>query len=144
MRGALTHPAYAEDQYEAWAQRYHDAGEVRRVGDISTPWPSWMIVAATALLRDGADARVEALLAALDNGVAHFVAHPDDAVAYIAANLDYTAADAREWLPTVRFAAGTRGIDRDVVRRCVDVLRVAGVLVEGKGLAPDDMVAISR
>ena len=25
LRGALTHLAYAEDQYEAWAQRYHDA-----------------------------------------------------------------------------------------------------------------------
>lgn len=136
---------------------YHARGEVARVGDILTPWSSWLIVAATSLLGGGgggggghdgapaADPRLSALMRSLDRGVAHFVAHQEDAVAYISSALDYSEADARAWLDTVEFASPrTEGVDLDLVRGCVDVLRKAGVLEgeEAGGMTPEEMVAV--
>jgi len=125
------------------SKRYYDAGEIRRVGEIYTPWSSWKIVAATSLTRDGLDGRVADMLGRLDSGVAHFKANQDEAVRYISTELDYSEEDAREWLKTVRFADRTEGVDGEVVDGCVRVLRKAGVLMEGKGMEPAAMV-VSR
>ena len=125
------------------SKRYHDLGEVRRVGDIYTPWSSWKIVAATALTGQGGggpDERLGDLFAKLDRGVEHFNRNPDEAVEYISTKLDYTAADAREWLKTVRFPSKVEGVKAEVVENCVSILRKAGVLVEGKGIEPKAMI----
>lgn len=131
------------------SKKYHDAGEIRRVGDIYTPWSSWKIVASTALAPPGPpgaaaaplDPRLKDLFAKLDQGVAHFENNLDEAVRWITANLDYSEADARAWLQTVKFTHGVEGVKPEVVSGCVDILRKAGVLVEGKGMKPEDMVA---
>ncbi|OAA72553.1 hypothetical protein ISF_01626 [Cordyceps fumosorosea ARSEF 2679] len=119
-------------------KRYFDAGEIRRVGEIYTPWSSWKVVASTDL--PAGDARLAALFEKLDAGVAHFNDNAEEAVRYICTSLDYTEADAREWLKTVRFPARTRGVKAETVEGCVAVLQKAGVLVPGKGLQPGDMV----
>jgi ABC-type nitrate/sulfonate/bicarbonate transport system substrate-binding protein len=125
------------------SKRYYDSGDIRRVGEIYTPWSSWKIVASTALLgKDGAiDERVKDLLAKLDLGVQHFNDHQDEAVEYISTSLDYSEEDAREWLKTVRFATKVAVVDPAVVKNCVGILKKAGVLFEGKGMGPEAMVA---
>ncbi|KAL6878947.1 periplasmic binding protein-like II [Trichoderma novae-zelandiae] len=123
------------------SKKFYDSGEIRRVGEIYTPWSSWKIVASTKLAtRGGVDARVKDLFEKLDKGVAHFNANPEEAVQYISTNLDYSAEDAREWLKTVRFPAKTEGVKPEVVSGCVSILRKAGVLVEGKGMDSNEMV----
>ncbi|KAK3328577.1 hypothetical protein B0T19DRAFT_357736 [Cercophora scortea] len=129
------------------SKKYYDSGEIRRVGEIYTPWSSWKIVAATALVgKDGAplDARVQDLFAKLDLGIKHFNEHKDEAVAYISTALDYSEEDAREWLKTVRFPEKTQGVDPAVVENTVNVLRKAGVLFEGRGIQPEVMIAKTR
>ncbi|OAA36257.1 NMT1/THI5-like protein [Metarhizium rileyi] len=121
------------------SKKYHDSGEIRRVGDIYTPWSSWKIVASTKLT-ESADGRVKTLFEKLDQGIAHFNEHPDEAVEYISAELGYTEPDAKEWLKTVKFPAHTHGVKDEVMTNCVGVLRKAGVLVEGKGLGASAMV----
>lgn len=124
------------------SKKYHDSGEIRRVGEIYTPWSSWKIVASTKLAKDGAlDPRIEDLFAKLDKGVQRFEEDPEGAVKWIASNLDYSEADARAWLDTVKFTKGVEGVKPEVVQSCVDILRKAGVLVEGKGMQPSEMVA---
>jgi uncharacterized protein len=122
------------------SKKYHDSGEISRVGEIYTPWSSWKIVASTSLTKDGLDARLKTLFEKLDRGVRHFEENQDEAVAWIAANLDYSEADAREWLKTVKFTKGVEGVKPEVVDGCVDILRKAGVLFEGRGMQPVDMV----
>lgn len=124
------------------SKRYHDSGEIRRVGDIYTPWSSWKIVASTKLApADGkVDDRVRTLFGKLDQGVRHFEENQEEAVAWISSNLDYSEADARAWLDTVKFTKGVEGVKPEVVDGCVDILRKAGVLVEGKGMQPREMV----
>lgn len=123
------------------SKKFYDSGEIRRVGEIYTPWSSWKIVASTKLTQGGLDARVKDLFERLDKGVAHFNANPDEAVQYISTNLDYSAEDAREWLKTVKFPAQTEGVKPEVVSSCVSILRKAGVLTEGKGMPSNDMIA---
>ena len=132
------------------SKRYYDSGEIRRVGEIYTPWPSWQIVASTSLLPppssenggdDKVDPRLLDIFAKLDQGVRYFGEHHDEAVQYISTHLDYSEADAREWLKTVRFATKTEGVDLEVVRSCVGILRQAGVLVEGRGRQAEAMLA---
>lgn len=124
------------------SKRYYDSGEIRRVGEIYTPWSSWKIVASTALAED--DARVSTLFEKLDSGMRYFEAHQGEAVRYISTELDYSEEDAREWLKTVKFPARTEGVELGVVEKTVAALRKAGVLVEGKGMAPEGMVARQR
>ncbi|KZZ98356.1 hypothetical protein AAL_02874 [Moelleriella libera RCEF 2490] len=142
LRGAVNS---GEADFFMWehftSKKYYDSGEIRRVGEIYTPWSSWKIVASTKLAHGTTlDARVKTLFAALDHGVKHFEQNPDEAVAYISTELGYTEPDAREWLKTVRFPSRTEGVKDEVVENCVAILRKAGVLVQGKGLAPESMV----
>ncbi|KAI9824991.1 MAG: hypothetical protein M1819_000789, partial [Sarea resinae] len=153
-------------------KRYYDNGELKRLGEIYTPWPSWLIVASTATFpslnspnssNDNKDKDQQALthlFTALDSGISHFLSHPDEAVAYISTALDYSAEDARAWLKTVRFATptttttttttpgtqgGTQGVDVAVVEKTVGVLKKAGVLGDTVGAEQvQGMVGVGR
>lgn len=122
------------------SKKFYDSGEIRRVGEIYTPWSSWKIVASTKLTQGGLDPRVTDLFGKLDKGIVHFNENQEEAVAYISSNLGYTEPDAREWLKTVKFPSKTEGVPSGVVENCVSILRKAGVLVEGKGMGAQDMV----
>ncbi|RYP42327.1 hypothetical protein DL767_000249 [Monosporascus sp. MG133] len=127
------------------SKRYYDSGEIRRMGEIYTPWPSWQIVASTSLVGNGGDAdkvdpRLLDVFAKLDQGVKYFGEHHEEAVQYISTHLDYSELDAREWLKTVEFATKTEGVDLKVVQSCMGILRQAGILVEGKGMQAEDMM----
>lgn len=122
------------------SKRYYDSGEIRRVGDIYTPWPSWQIVASTSTTQLGKDARLRDLFQKLDSGIKYLNDHPDETIEYISTHLDYSKEDAAEWLKTVRFASQTAGVDLSVTKKCIAVLVKAGVLKDGKGFQAEDMV----
>ena len=148
LRGAVNS---GEADFFMWehftSKRYYDSGEIRRVGEIYTPWSSWKIVAGTGLVRDGGgelDPRLHGLFGKLDEGIRYFNDHHDEAVAYISTELDYSEEDAREWLKTVRFPTATEGVDLAVAEKTVNTLRKAGVLSAGKGMEPSQMIARQR
>jgi hypothetical protein len=123
------------------SKRYYDNGEIKRIGDIYTPWSSWKIVAATSIGQG--DSRLEDLFAKLDQGVVYFEENQEESVKYISTALDYSEEDAREWLKTVKFTKKTKGVDLDVIQKTVDILKKAGVLND-KGMKPETMVASQR
>ncbi|KAK7993500.1 hypothetical protein PG989_006881 [Apiospora arundinis] len=123
------------------SKKYYDSGEIRRVGEIYTPWPSWKITASTATVPDPAkDRRLRDLFTKLDQGVKYFGEHQDEAVEYISTALDYSKEDATEWLKTVRFCTETAGVNVKVIDNCIAILRKAGVLQEGKGMQATEML----
>lgn len=132
------------------SKRYYDSGEIRKIGEIYTPWSSWKIVASTAVAGGEGegdkkrDPRLDDLFARLDQGIKHFNENKEEAVRYISTELDYSEEDAREWLKTVRFPEHTEGVDLAVVEKTVGILRKAGVLVSGKGMEPAPMIAKQR
>jgi hypothetical protein len=136
------------------SKRYYDNGEIKRIGEIYTPWSSWKIVAKNDLLNptnwsQGDQASHPALKEELDDalqkinkGVKHFEDNQEEAVKYISTKLDYSEEDAREWLKTVRFPQEVRGVDDAVVQKTVRILQKAGVL--GDTASEQTMVGLQR
>ncbi|KIN01591.1 hypothetical protein OIDMADRAFT_178924 [Oidiodendron maius Zn] len=113
------------------SKRYYDNGEIKKIGEIYTPWSSWQIVASSALLKsiNGArDSTLTDLFEKIDKGVAYLDQHHEETIEYIGTELDYSMEDAAEWLKTVRFASRTEGANISVVEKTIDVLKKAGVL----------------
>lgn len=119
-------------------KRYYDNGELKKIGEIYTPWSSWKIVA-----RDPTDKTLEEMAKSIDEGIKYFWEHQDEAVKHISTELDYSAEDAQEWMKTVEFAKNVRGVDPAVIRKTVDILAKAGVLEPAK-VDIDSMVGIKR
>lgn len=105
---------------------------LKKIGEIFTPWPSWMIVASTALFPNPEqDDRLQALFRALDQGIKDFERDTAQVVRLLGTGelgCNYNEEDATEWLKDVKFTAGTRGVDSKVIGGVVDVLKTAGVI----------------
>ncbi|KAJ5586172.1 hypothetical protein N7450_005959 [Penicillium hetheringtonii] len=105
---------------------------LKNIGEIFTPWPSWMIVASTALFPNPEqDERLAALFQALDQGIKTFEADTDKVVRLLGTGelgCNYIEEDATEWLKDVKFTNATRGVDHKVIENVVDILKVAGVI----------------
>ena len=121
------------------SKRYYDNGEIKRIGEIYTPWPSWHIVARQDVI---GDERMDEVFAKINLGIRYFEEHQEEAVQYISTELDYTAEDAKEWLQTVKFAEHVRGVGESVVQETVTVLKKAGVLEQE--VRVEGMIGISR
>ncbi|KAI5780841.1 hypothetical protein EDC01DRAFT_710344 [Geopyxis carbonaria] len=110
-------------------KKYYDSGEIRQIGSIYTPWPSWHIVAHSSLTSSvSGGASVASFLKAVNEGVKYFEMHKDEAVQYIADNMDYSKEDAETWLTTVEFSHDCRKVRPEVVKKTVGILKKAGVI----------------
>lgn len=119
-------------------KKYYDNGELKRVGEIYTPWPSWMIAA-----REPQDKRLEVLAEKLNNGVKWFEKQPLESVEHITNTMEYSKEDAEAWLKTVKFSSNVRGVDAEVIEKTIQILQKAGVLDNKAGDA-SGMVAIRQ
>jgi ABC-type nitrate/sulfonate/bicarbonate transport system substrate-binding protein len=136
------------------SKRYYDNGEIKRIGEIYTPWSSWKIVASKDLLhpanwtstsnasKPALKDKLEDVMSKINKGVQHFQENQEEAVQYISTKLDYSEEDAREWLKTVRFAQDVRGVDAEVVSKTVGILQKAGVL--GDQVDQSAMIGLER
>jgi hypothetical protein len=61
-------------------------------------------------------------------GIEYFYSHIDEGIDCIAANLGYTAQDARDWLKTVEHVKDASKVDRSVIEHTVNILQKAGVV----------------
>ncbi|KAG5291673.1 hypothetical protein I7I48_03545 [Histoplasma ohiense] len=107
--------------------------QLKKIGEIFTPWPSWHIAASTSTFPSPAqDVRLSQLFEALDSGIAAFEADREHVVRLLGTGdlgCKYNDADAREWLKDVRFVkGGTRGVDNSVVDEVINILKVADVV----------------
>lgn len=126
------------------SKKYYDNGEIKRIGDIYTPWPSWQIVSSTSTpstSNPSSSAALDDLFEKLDNGIEYFNKNAEESVKYISTSLDYSEEDAREWLKTVKFAGKTKGVDGAVVEKTIGILKKAGVVGE-EGMKGESMIAI--
>jgi len=104
-------------------RKFWENGEVKRIGEIYTPWASWMIAG-----RDSAKDQLPAFLEGVNMGVRMFQEEKEQAVKHITGTMHYSEADAREWMETVRFADDVRGVKGTTMEDTVSILRKAGVL----------------
>lgn len=108
-------------------KKYYDNGELKQIGHIYTPWPSWVIVSGKNVEKS----ELGLFSDALNEGIDHFNKNPQESVEYIASNLDYTKEDAQEWLKTVKFAENVKTIDFDkIAKNTSKILQTAGVVMQ--------------
>lgn len=136
------------------SKKYYDNGEIKRIGEIYTPWSSWKIVAANHLFhprnwsssvkatKPALKDELEDVLEKINKGIKHFEDNQEEAVTYISTKLDYSEEDAREWLGTVGFSQDVRGVDSKVIDKTVGILQKAGVL--GEQVDQTAMIGLER
>ena len=105
-------------------------GEVKWIGEIYTPWPSWHVVVRS----DIEEGLVDGLFNGFDEGMRLFNEGGEVLTVKMLGNGEakchYGEADAKEWYGGVRFAEGgkTKGVKRDVMENVVEILKGAGVI----------------
>jgi hypothetical protein len=117
--------------------------ELKWLGEIYTPWPSWCVAAREGLGGDeGREGILNGFFEAVDRGKKMFLERQDECVKLLGSRelgCYYGEEDARQWLTAVKFFEKTRGVDGGMVDKVVEVLKGAGVLgedvrrVEGDG-----------
>ncbi|KAK9373797.1 uncharacterized protein V1513DRAFT_402317 [Lipomyces chichibuensis] len=124
------------------SKKYYDNNEIKYIGSIYTPWPSWTITAADSLLNNEPNTRtIGKFFSAVNKGIQHFRTNPEKAVDYISTNLDYTAEDAREWMKTVNFADDVSVVDRSVIiDKTFTILNDANVIENAEAVDPKTFV----
>ena len=105
---------------------FHDAGEVKRIGEVRAPWSAFLIAARRELL----DARAEdvrRLLDAISEATAAFVAGTASGAsqAYVAATYQQQPADVAAWFATVHYPPSAAVVARPVLSTCLQSLRNA-------------------
>jgi len=122
-------------------KKYWDNGELKRLGQLETPWPAWHIAA----VGERADERVARhLLPALTKGVRHFQAHKDEAVRWITENMEYSQEDAEAWYEGVGFATRKQMgvLDEVVTTNAVNILEKAGAVGDRRILDSSALQAV--
>lgn len=107
-------------------KKYYDNKEIKKIGEIYTPWSSWVI---TSSVKTGND-DVEAFLKGTQEGIKYYNAHEEEAVEYILGNLDYNnREDLKQWASRVSFSKDVTHVqwDKNIVKTAT-VLSEAGVL----------------
>ena len=119
-------------------KHFWDNGELKRVGEIYTPWPSWTIAARHTAVED-----LQGMMEKINKGVTYYREHTEEAIEYITTAMHYSREDAQEWMKTVRFADDVKGMDPAMVDKTVASLQKAGVLKSDSG-ASEHMVSMKR
>ena len=121
------------------SQKYWDNGELKRIGEIYTQWPSWAIAMGNHVSPDD---QTE-LFAKVNEGVQYLQDNPEDAIRHITGTMHYSDKDAQEWMKAVQFSDDVTGVDPAVVDKTAELLRKTGVLKWNSG-GSDHMISILR
>jgi len=109
---------------------YRDSGEVRFIGSVPTPWPSWMIASSTDAKRAPAK-EVRDFLAGLTKYVREFDSEEgrkQKDVDYIMKSHGYPEEDVRAWLETVKYVPDCGTIEGNVLVKTLEVLDQTGFI----------------
>lgn len=118
-------------------KKYYDNGEIKKIGEVYTPWSSWVIASSS-------DATIQrsmpAFQSAIQQGIDYYNSHEDEAIDYILANLDYESrTDLKEWYKRTQFSTDVTKVHfEDNILRTKDLLRTAGIVTD------DDAVVVDR
>ncbi|KAG8983399.1 hypothetical protein FRB90_006060, partial [Tulasnella sp. 427] len=122
-----------------------DRDEVRFIGSVPTPWPSWMIAAHTSPERCPRD-NVINFVATLTKYVNEFdseAARKEKDVAFIKKNFGYPEEDIKAWLDTVGYPTDCTKIDGSMLVRALGILESTGAIVRPpSGFDPESFTNI--
>ncbi|CAI5755983.1 unnamed protein product [Candida verbasci] len=113
------------------SKKYYDNKEIKKIGEIYTPWPSWVITSTSKIYNEDKES-LKKFINAVFKGINYFNEHKEESIEYIYNNFDYSKEDAQEWIKTVKFnyKLGSEGSlnYKEIVENTSDILKIAGVL----------------
>ncbi|KAI9470470.1 hypothetical protein BDB00DRAFT_250888 [Zychaea mexicana] len=140
MRDAVNSDASDFFMWETFTTKpYHDSGEVKRIGQITPPWPAFMFAAHVDLLQNHVQDLQRALTAIQKATLLFMEQKENDSVRLVMDTLDYNEEDVRSWFKTVRYSMDHSHVSSRALQVTVSTLIKAGVL-EAPGLAPENLV----
>lgn len=130
LDGLVTSLTAAESDAFLWSysmtKPLADAGRVRHLGDLYTPWPCFMI----AVRRDFLETRralVQTVLRVVKQAAARFLAGGSASVDWVCATYGIARGDAEDWFATLGFATKNHVSD-EVLGLTIRTLRSAAVI----------------
>ncbi|GME71710.1 unnamed protein product [[Candida] boidinii] len=115
------------------SKKYYDNKEIKKIGEIYTPWSSWVIIIRKDLANKNEIA--SNFLKSVQQGISYFNANKEESVEYIYNNLDYSKEDAVNWLKTVKFSDDVTKIDfKKNIENTVDILKTANVITNDNAI----------
>jgi hypothetical protein len=117
---------------------FADAGECRFIGQVPTPWPSWLIAAHPTR---GEPAAVRTFLNNLSRHVRAFAsteARAGPSVKFVMDTFGYPETDVKEWLDAVEYPEDCSTIPWNVITDTLGVLQQAGVVAPSEGAIKRD------
>ncbi|KIO34388.1 hypothetical protein M407DRAFT_127998 [Tulasnella calospora MUT 4182] len=122
-----------------------DRGEVRFIGSVPTPWPSWMIAAHTSPERCPRD-NVINFVATLTSYVNDFdseASRKGKDVEFIKKQFGYPEEDIKAWLETVGYPTDCTKIDGSMLVRTFGILEATGAMVRPpSGFDPENFTNV--
>eukprot|EP01120_Amphizonella_sp_Union-15-10_P012362 TRINITY_DN5475_c0_g1_i1.p1 TRINITY_DN5475_c0_g1~~TRINITY_DN5475_c0_g1_i1.p1 ORF type:complete len:571 (+),score=91.23 TRINITY_DN5475_c0_g1_i1:42-1754(+) len=103
---------------------FHDSGEIRRIGDITTPWPCFLIASSLPVLETKLDAIRRVLLAVQES--CKIFATEENMSLQVSERYNLQPEDAKQWYQGVKIMADN--VSEAGLQRAVDVLFQAQVL----------------
>uniref|UniRef100_A0A1C7N5C2 Ca3427-like PBP 2 domain-containing protein n=1 Tax=Choanephora cucurbitarum TaxID=101091 RepID=A0A1C7N5C2_9FUNG len=109
---------------------YHDSGEVKRIGQITPPWPAFLFAAHTDLLASDTEGLTRVLHAIQQATTLFMDQKQDESVKHVMRILDYPEEDVRRWFETVHYAPQHQQVSRDALKVTLSTLLKADVISE--------------
>jgi hypothetical protein len=129
LRNALNDEADTSDAFlwETFTTKpFHDSGEIRRIGEITTPWPCFMVATLRPFAQENAST-IESCFKALRKSCEAFSSEKDTMAAVIAETYDLELADAQAWYKGVNVTASPM-IPESAITSSIEALSEVGVL----------------
>jgi hypothetical protein len=109
---------------------YHDSGEIKRIGQITPPWPAFMFAAHVDLLKNHSDDLVKVLTAIRKATQVFMEQKGDESIKRVMRILEYPEEDVRRWFKTVHYAEDSQQVSRSAIKVTLSTLLNAGVVTE--------------
>jgi cyclopropane fatty-acyl-phospholipid synthase-like methyltransferase len=117
---------------------YHDSGEIRRAGEIVTPWPCFMMAGTKSTL-DGKTKEIASVLSAIREACQIFHSETETIPSYIGRHYNLKPVDAQAWYDQVKITASPN-ILQSALSRTLTSLKEAKVLPEDNDCQPIDII----
>lgn len=118
---------------------FHDSGEIRRIGDVTTPWPCFMMCTRESFAQDNSDT-LKKMATGIREACGIFTDNSDIIPLQIAKRFGLKKEDALKWYQGVNITASPE-ISETAITRALSALRETGVVPEQKNGVCDDLDA---
>ncbi|SCU96211.1 LANO_0E12838g1_1 [Lachancea nothofagi CBS 11611] len=118
------------------SKKYLDSGEIKMLGHVASPWPSWVVVKRT----DVDMKPFKGFINALNKGIDYFNKNKEEALDVITENFGYSHEDAANWFKTVKYHTDCGEINdlHGVVTGTLHILTTANVLENKDEMVVED------